>query len=134
MTNTEVEDFITRFAAAWAERDSEAFLALWHSDGTLYYPFTDRPLKGNELGRLIELQKEALPDLVWQLLDWTARGDVIIVEWQCSRYVSGRRFDFRGVDKLRLREGKIIEERVYVDTAPLRAARTGAVLEPLLRL
>jgi ketosteroid isomerase-like protein len=134
MTNTEIEDFVTRLAAAWAERDGEAFLSLWHPEGTLYYPYTDRPLKGSELGRLVQIQNETLPDLVWQLLDWTSRGDVIIVEWQCSRYISNKRFYWRGVDKLRLREGKIIEERVYADTAPLRALRTGAVLEPLTRL
>lgn len=134
MTNTETEDFITRFAAAWAARDGDAFLALWHPDGTLHYPFTNRLIKGNELGRLNQVQKEALPDLVWQLLDWASRGDVVIVEWQCSRYISGKRFDWRGVDKLRLKDGKIIEERVYVDTAPLRAAPSGAVLEPLMQL
>ena len=58
----------------------------------------------------------------------------MIVEWQCTRAGPGTRFDWRGVDKFRLREGRIIEERVYMDTALLRAARTGTALEPLLRL
>ena len=58
------------------------------------------------------------------------RGDV----WQCTRVVGGTRFDWRGVDKLRLRNGRIVEERVYMDTAPLCAARTGAVLEPIVPL
>jgi len=134
MSDAEIRDFVTKFAAAWAARDGAAFLALWHEDGVLHYPLTDRPIAGRELGRLNEVQKEAAPDLVWQLLDWTARGDVVIVEWQCTRLVGGKRFDWRGVDKLRLRHGRIIEERVYMDTAPLRALRTGATLEPLLRL
>jgi hypothetical protein len=30
MTDTERLDFVTMFAAAWAARDGEAFLALWH--------------------------------------------------------------------------------------------------------
>jgi ketosteroid isomerase-like protein len=134
MTDTEVQDFVAKFAAAWAARDGAAFLALWHEDGVLHYPLTDRPITGRELGRLNEAQKEAAPDLVWQLLDWTARGDVVIVEWQCTRLVGGERFDWRGVDKFRLSQGKIIEERVYMDTALLRAARTGTVPEPILRL
>jgi len=134
MTDAETQDFITRFAAAWAARDGQAFLALWHPDGTLHYPLTDRPIMGNELARLNDAQREAAPDLVWQLLDWTSRGDVIIIEWQSTRLISGKRFDWRGVDKLRLKDGKIMEERVYMDTALLRAARTGAALEPLLRL
>ena len=94
----------------------------------------NRPIAGKELGHLNELQKQSAPDLVWQLLDWTTRGDVVMIEWQSTRLIAGRRFDFRGVDKLHLKAGKIIEERVYLDTAPLRAARTGGVPEPLLNL
>ncbi len=134
MTDAEIQDFVTRFAAAWAARDGEAFLALWHPDGVLHYPLADRPIAGSELGRLNDVQKEAAPDLVWQLLDWTSRGDVVIIEWQSTRIASGRRFDWRGVDKLRLKDGKIIEERVYMDTALLRAAQTGSAPEPLIRL
>ena len=33
MTDAEVQDFVTRFAAAWAARDGNAFLELWHPDG-----------------------------------------------------------------------------------------------------
>jgi len=59
--------------------------------------------------------------------------DVVIIEWQTTRIVNGARFDWRGVDKFRLAAGKIIEERVYCDTAPLRALRTGEALEPITR-
>jgi ketosteroid isomerase-like protein len=134
MTEADIQDFVTRFAAAWAARDGEAFLALWHPDGQLHTPLTDRPIAGRELGRLNEMQKEAAPDLVWQLLDWTARGDVVIIEWQSTRLIGNRRFDWRGVDKFRLAGGKIVEERVYMDTALLRAARTGETPEALMRL
>jgi len=84
-----------------------------------------------EIRRLNDVQRQAAPDLVWQLLDWTSRGDVVIIEWQTTRNVNGVRFDWRGVDKFRLRNGKIIEERVYTDTAPLRAFRKGEKLEPI---
>jgi ketosteroid isomerase-like protein len=133
MTEAEIADFVTRFAAAWAARDGEAFLELWHGEGVLHTPMVGRAVRGNELARLMEVQKAAAPDFVWQLLDWTARGDVVIIEWQTSRIVNGARFDWRGVDKFRIKAGKIVEERVYTDTAPLRAARSGAVLEPITR-
>jgi ketosteroid isomerase-like protein len=55
----------------------------------------------------------------------------VIVEWQNSRTANGRRVDWRGVDKFRLRDGRIVEERVYADTAPLRAAK-GERLEALI--
>lgn len=134
MTDADVEAFVTQFAAAWAARDGEKFLALWHPDGVLRTPFAARPIAGSELGKLNDIQKEQAPDMVWQLLDWTSRGDVVIVEWQNSRFVGGKRLDFRGVDKFRLRDGKIVEEVVYADTAPLRAMRSGEALEPLVRI
>jgi len=46
----------------------------------LHSPLYDRPVAGNELGRLTELVRESASDQFWQLLDWTARGDVVIVE------------------------------------------------------
>jgi ketosteroid isomerase-like protein len=131
MTDQEVQDFVTRFAAAWAARDGNAFLELWHPDGKLYTPLVNRPVAGNELARLLEVQTAAAPDFVWQLLDWTSRGEVVIIEWQTTRNVNGIRFEWRGVDKFRFRDGKIAEERVYSDTAPLRAFRSGEKLEPI---
>lgn len=134
MTNDDVEEFVTRFAAAWASRDGEAFLALWHPDGVLHSPLYDRPVAGKELGRLTEMVKERAPDTVWQLLDWTARGGTVVIEWQVTRTAGGRRVDWRGVDKFRLRDGRIVEELVYADTAPLRAWAKGEVVEPLIAL
>src|ERR1700738_1720760 len=134
MTDAEVQDFVTRFAAAWAARDGNAFLDLWHPEGLLHTPLVNRAVAGSELSRLLAVQTAAAPDFVWQLLDWTSRGDVVIIEWQTTRIVHGARFDWRGVDKFRIRAGKIIEERVYCDTAPLRALRSGEALEPITRI
>jgi ketosteroid isomerase-like protein len=133
MTDAETQEFVTRFAAAWAGRDGNAFLELWHPDGSLNTPLVSRTVAGSELPRLLEAQTAAAPDFVWQLLDWTSRGDVVIVEWQTTRIINGERFSWRGVDKFRFKAGKIIEEQVYCDTAPLRALRSGEKLEPITR-
>ncbi|MGO9606456.1 MAG: nuclear transport factor 2 family protein [Candidatus Binataceae bacterium] len=99
MTEADVSQFVTRFAAAWAARDGAAFLALWHPDGLLHTPLLGAPLKGSELPRLNDIQKEQAPDLVWQLLDWTWRGTpdgaIVIIEWQSTRVLDGTRFDWR---------------------------------------
>jgi hypothetical protein len=58
----------------------------------------------------------------------------VIIEWQTTRNVNGIRFEWRGVDKFRIKGGKIAEERVYSDTAPLRAFRSGEKLEPITTL
>jgi SnoaL-like domain len=133
MTDAEIQEFVTRFAAAWAARDGNAFLELWHPEGSLNTPLVNRTIKGSELGRLMQVQTAAAPDFVWQLLDWTSRGDVVVIEWQTTRIINGARFDWRGVDKFRIKAGKIIEEQVYSDTAPLRALRSGEALESITK-
>jgi hypothetical protein len=89
MTDQDVQDFVTKFAAAWAARDGEAFLAMWHPEGRLHYPLVNRTLAGSEIARLNQVQKETVPDLVWQLLDWTSRGNTVMIEWQCTRVTNG---------------------------------------------
>lgn len=134
MTDAEVSDFVVAFAAAWAARDPAAFEALWHPEGVLHYPYVDRPVAGSEIGRLNAAHNEQTPDLVWQLLDWTWRGNVVIVEWQLTNMAGGKRVQWQGVDKFTLRDGRIMEEIVYSDTGPLRAMRKGETLEPMIRL
>ena len=56
MTDAEVQEFVTRFAAAWAARDGNAFLELWHPEGMLDTPLVNRKVKGSELARLMEVQ------------------------------------------------------------------------------
>ena len=134
MTDAEIQEFVTRFAAAWAARDGNAFLDLWHPEGLLDTPLVNRPVKGSELGRLMEVQNSAAPDFVWQLLDWTSRGDVVIIEWQTTRNVTARASNGAASTSSASGNGKIIEERVYSDTAPLRAFRKGEKLEPITTL
>ena len=57
MTDAEIQDFVTRFAAAWAARDGKAFVDLWHPEGLLQTPMVGRTVRGSELDRLMEVQK-----------------------------------------------------------------------------
>jgi hypothetical protein len=132
MTTLNVEDFVNRFAAAWAARDAGAFLALWHPEGKLHYPFASRVISGREIGKLNDLTKTNAPDLTWNLVGWTSRGNVIVIEWACSNKYGDRVVSWGGVDKLTLHDGRIIEEIVYTDTAPLQALRRGVKFDALI--
>jgi ketosteroid isomerase-like protein len=137
MTDSDIADFVTSFAAAWSTRDGQRFLDLWHENGLLHSPLYDRPVRGREFKALTDMIIKFAPDQVWQLLDWTWRltacGAIVVIEWQSTRVVEGARFDWRGVDKITLVDGKIAEEIVYFDSAPLRARRSGEKLEALVK-
>jgi ketosteroid isomerase-like protein len=134
MTEQEAQAFVDRFAAAWAARDGAAFLALWHPDGQLHYPFASRILKGSEIGKLNDLQLAVAPHLTWTLLGWTSRGNVVVIEWESSNRYGERTLRWRGVDKMTLVDGKIAEEIVYADTAPLQAVRQGGNFDALIQI
>ena len=134
MNESQAQQFVDAFAAAWAQRSGSAFLALWHPEGKLHSPFYDRVVAGRELGALNDLQKAQLPDLVWTLLGWTGRDDVVVIEWEASNRYGEHTVCWRGVDKLTLRDGRIVEEIVYADTALLRALRVGKPVDPLVPL
>jgi ketosteroid isomerase-like protein len=134
MTEQDAQAFVDRFAAAWAARDGAAFLALWHPDGQLHYPFANRILKGSEIGKLNDLQAAVAPHLTWTLLGWTARGNVVVIEWESSNRYGERTLRWRGVDKLTLVDGRIAEEIVYADTAPLQALRQGRSFDALIQM
>lgn len=128
----EQAQFVARFAQAWASRDPAAFEALWHPAGRLYYPFADRVIEGHEIGQLNRITGETAPDLTWRLLGWTARGATVVAEWESSNRFGDRQVTWRGVDRFILRDGRILEEVVYTDTAPLQALRRGETFAPLL--
>jgi ketosteroid isomerase-like protein len=134
MNDLEIQNFVDRFAAAWAAKDGDAFLALWRPDGVLHYPFANRTIKGDEIGKLNDLTKAHAPALTWRLVDWTARGDVVVIEWECANKYGEQTVTWRGVDKLTLLDGKIVEEIVYTDTAPLQALRRGVQFDALIEL
>ena len=92
-------------------------------------------VKGSELDRLMEVQTAAAPDFVWQLLDWTSRGDVVIVEWQTTRVINGARFDWRGVEQVPHpgRQGDRGAGLFGRHRAAARALRSGEALEPITR-
>lgn len=134
MTESDAQSFVENFAAAWRSRDGKAFLALWHPDGKLHSPIYSRIVMGREFGMLTDLQKTQIPHLTWTLLGWTWRGDVVVIEWEASNRYGEKIVRWRGVDKITLREGRIIEEVVYSDTAPLQAMRAGRSFDALVQL
>ncbi|MEO6898139.1 MAG: nuclear transport factor 2 family protein [Caldimonas sp.] len=134
MTESEAATFVNRFEAAWTGRNIAAFISLWHAEGQLRSPIYDRVIHGSEIGALNELLNAAAPHLTWRLLDWTWRGDTVVIEWENSNRYGEQTLTWRGVDKLTLKAAQILEEIVYVDTVPLHAMREGKRFDPLVRM
>jgi hypothetical protein len=132
--SVDIQTFLEKFQRAWASRNDADFVAIWNPDGQLIYPFANRIIKGSELPILNATTKKQLPNLTWRMLDWTTRGNVVVVEWESSHRYGERLLAWRGVDKITLRNGRILEEIVYADTAPFQAMRQGTSFPALISL
>lgn len=116
----EMQAFVEAFERAWASRVPGVMSELWHADGVLHHPALGRPVTGEVVPYNNDLTKSAIPDFSWTLTRWASAGDVAFLEWRCQGRFGEETMEWRGVDVMVVRDGKIAEERVYTDTYPLR--------------
>jgi hypothetical protein len=133
MTESEAADFVVKLASVWAGGISGAFIDVWHPDGVPAHPMLDKQLRGIDIPNLHRAQLASAPDLKFEVVGWTWREDIVAVEWSVRRTLNGREFSWQGVDIITLREGNILKEVVYSDTAPPRALSQGKAVEPMMK-
>ena len=118
----DVPDFIRRYSVAWASREPGVMAALWHADGELHHPALSAPIPGELVAANNDNTKREIPGFEWSLLDWAAHGDVVFLHWRNRASFGGKRHEWTGVDRMELRDGRIVREDVYFDTVPIRRA------------
>jgi hypothetical protein len=128
----EMAAFVAAYVRVRRARDSQALGELWDPDGVLRHPVLSGPIAGSQLAAYDEYTRERLPGLSWELLDWAASGAVLYLEWRCRAGAGESMLVFDGVDRITVRDGRIVEEIVYCDTYPLWAAREDSMRRPAL--
>jgi limonene-1,2-epoxide hydrolase len=118
-----MQAFVDAYQRAWASRVPHAMAEMWHRDGVLHHPALGRQVTGDVVPYNNDFTKSALADFSWTLLRWASAGDVAFLEWRIQARFEGEPVEWRGVDVMVVRDGRITEERVYFDTYPLRRRR-----------
>lgn len=119
MTREQAGDFVKRYVAAWASREPNAMADMWHADGILHHPLLGRAIPGSLVPANNDRTKRLIPDFEWSLQDWAWHENTVFMEWRNTGTLNGSALDFRGVDRVVIEDGRIIEETVYLDTLPL---------------
>ena len=117
MTGEEVQDFVTRFAAAWAGRDGNAFLDLWHPDAVEeLHSYGIRPTRSiDELRRLCAAVRNQLAEIRAPVLVLHGERDRSI-DPRCAREIARRLIGSEVVElKLLPRSGHAISVDVDRD-------------------
>ena len=119
---SDIPDFIRRYTAAWASREPGVMAPMWHPNGELHHPVLSAPIFGELVAANNDNTKRQIPGFEWSLLDWASQGDIVFLHWRNRATFGGKRHEWTGVDRMELRDGRIVREDVYFDTVAIRHA------------
>jgi ketosteroid isomerase-like protein len=127
----QAERFVAGFAANWAKPDPDALRELMHPDTRNLIPPMNEP--GDREGVVAHFKGvlQMIPDLRLKIIRWAAAADTVMIEWEGAATVAGKPLQWRGVDRISLREGKTYESQVYWDTREVAEKMNRAAAEAL---
>ncbi|WP_394829602.1 nuclear transport factor 2 family protein [Pendulispora albinea] len=108
--------WVQGFAERWNPLDPERLRDLMHPDTRNTIPPMTEPADREGVIAHFVRTKERVPDLVLQVERWAATGDTVFVEWCARATVAGRALTWRGIDRVRLRDGRTYEGEAHWDT------------------
>jgi ketosteroid isomerase-like protein len=107
------------FAAFWAKPDLSIPSDQLHDDVVGYWPGNDEPVRGSDeyVGALQELLRR-VPDLTLSVQESADNGEHIFIRWVANATnVEGERVEQTGVDRIKVENGKVVENRIFFDRA-----------------
>ena len=112
---------VERFAEFWSDPRPEDVPRLVTDDVVGWWPGSDEPVRGvipytQALAELIEL----LPDMRLSVAEHATSGDTVFVRWIMRATGRNGPFRFTGIDRIRVRDGRVAENVIRFDSEHLR--------------
>ena len=107
------------FAAFWAKPDLSTPSDQLHDDVVGYWPGNDEPVRGRDeyVGALQELLRR-IPELTLTVQESADNGEHVFIRWVAhATNVEGERVEHTGVDRIKVENGKVVENRIFFDRA-----------------
>jgi ketosteroid isomerase-like protein len=118
-----MNEFVDRWAAFWAAPDPARVGELAAADIELRYPGQPEPLRGLQAWReRVASIVERLPDVRLTVTAHATAGDVCFVSWRGTATAGGHPIAWEGIDRMRVRNGLVVDSLVAFDTGGLRPA------------
>ena len=106
------------FARFWASPDLSAPSDDLANDVIGYWPGTDEPVRGRDeyVGALRELLAR-VPDLTLSVVESADNGEHLFIRWVAHASGANGRIEHSGVDRIKIVDGKVVENRIFFDRA-----------------
>jgi hypothetical protein len=106
------------FARFWEEPDLPTHSEDLHDDVLGYWPGTDEPVRGrDEYVGAIKGLLARVPDLTLQVVESAQDGEFLFIRWNAHATGLNGRVEHPGVDRIRIVDGKVVENRIFFDRA-----------------
>jgi ketosteroid isomerase-like protein len=105
------------FATFWAKPDALSPMDALSEDVVGYWPGEEEPVRGREdyVAALVELL-DRVPDLTLSVAEWADNGEHLFIRWVArASGADGRPIEHTGVDRIKVRNGKVVENRIFFD-------------------
>ena len=106
------------FAEFWAKPDLSTPSDDLHDEVIGYWPGTDEPVRGRE--EYVEALQELLarvPDLTLRVAESADNGEHLFIRWVAHATGADGRIEHTGVDRIKVVDGKVVENRIFFDRA-----------------
>jgi hypothetical protein len=106
------------FARFWASPDLSTPSDDLANDVIGYWPGTDEPVRGRDeyVGALQELLAR-VPDLTLTVVESADNGEHLFIRWVAHATGANGRIEHSGVDRIKIVDGKVVENRIFFDRA-----------------
>jgi ketosteroid isomerase-like protein len=113
--NSEVFEFVERFAKAWSAADPDAFKPLLHPQAHLIHPIEPDTHGIEQAREFIARTMSVVPDLRYDVQGWAHGSGHVIIWGRLYGTVGGGPIEWPLVDRIKLEDGLIRERRAYFD-------------------
>jgi ketosteroid isomerase-like protein len=107
------------FGAFWARPDLTTPSDDLAEDVVGYWPGEEEPVRGREayVAALRELLAR-VPDLTLSVAESADNGENLFIRWVAhATGADGKAIEHTGVDRIKVREGRVVENRIFFDRA-----------------
>jgi len=119
---------VDHWAAFWASPHPQLAGRVVTPDVVGYWPGDAEPVRGvTQYKQRIARVLDQVPDLRLEVAEHATNGEVLFIRWIARGTGSGGPFEFTGVDRIRLRDGLVKENRIFYDPTLLEQALSGAL-------